>query len=194
MDMNQENVKKAVAESGGFIIVPMIDMEGNSPLVIHTVGLTDKYGCPELVVTAVPEEISVGLIHYVVEQMVAKGGRFADKEELPLPEEMPADARPIAVRDALKSEIAAYPFMALRMFYGDREFELQQITMPDMNQVMPWEDGFYPGALDTQRMFWFEGGVQRAIPGLSPDVTIEGFWHAEGKSSGHAVPDAPTKH
>jgi hypothetical protein len=43
-------------------------------------------------------------------------------------------------------------------------------------------------------MFWTEGGVQRAIPGLTPDVTIEGFWHAEGESSGHAVPDAPTKH
>jgi len=176
--VNAEVIIEAVRKHG-FIIVPMIDVTNQSPPIMHTVGLTEKYGVPELVIAGIPPDFAVDVMEIAIDAVVERGSAFASREALPLPEGMPKDASPMRLIDALPSEIEAYGFVAAKLYYGERmsEIKFQQVLVPDNNDKMPWDEGFDEQGKPTQIMFWTEGAVKDLFP--KPINDTHGFFTAD---------------
>jgi hypothetical protein len=170
MELELENIN-ATIERDGFIIVPMIDMTGLSPMVAHTVGLKRTLNVPELIIVGMDLRMAIGAIHYIVEEMKKKGGAFAERESVPLPDDEAAKGTAsITVMDALQSEIDAFPLPVLSAIYGEEAVPMQQVILPANGAIYPWEEGFPAHVLDSQCMFWTPGGVEKVAPHTSGDA------------------------
>ena len=170
MELEIENIT-ATIDRDGFIIVPMLDMTGLSPMVAHTVGLKRTMNVPELIIVGMDLRMAIGAIHYLVDEMKKKGGAFAEREGVPLPnEEVEKGTAAVTVMDALQSEIDAFPLPILRAIYGEEVVPMQQVILPANGAIYPWEEGFPESVRDSQCMFWTPGGVEKVVPHTTGDA------------------------
>lgn len=142
----------------------MIDTTGSSPIVTHTLGLSERFGCPELMIVGADPDLANSLIGYIVSQIVELGRNFIDGQQVPLPLGADPGSAPLIIKDALASQLEAFPLVAAHAYYPNNTGQFQQVVMADHAGKFPWEDGCEPLILASQRMFWHEDGVRAVAP------------------------------
>lgn len=136
--------------SDGFAFI-CIGQDTDAPPFAYTVGLTETYGSPELLIFGVGQQIANVVFHGVVDKIKA-GARFSDGDVLVEVLNLPCSIR------AVRSE-AAFPFamnVAARYEFTDRAPSFQQIVYPDRDGKFPWEPGYDEGMRRIQTELWSE--------------------------------------
>ena len=119
------------------------------PPYAYTVGITETYGCPELLIFGVGEQIANVVFHSVVDK-IKNGSRFADGALL-------VDVLNLPCAIKVISDEAARPF-ALHVFARYERASLkpnfQQVVYPDRAGVFPWEKDYDQEMRPIQIELW----------------------------------------
>jgi hypothetical protein len=126
-----------------------VKRDAYGPSCAYTVGLTETYGCAELLIFGVNEEVANYVFHSAINRI--KGGvRFADGDLL-----VDVLTIPCVIREI--SSAAACPF-ALNVqdrYEGTAHAALfQQIVYPDEASIFPWEPGYNERMRKVQTELW----------------------------------------
>lgn len=138
----------SLIKSDGFAFICIgADME--TPPFAYTVGLTETYGCPELLIFGVGDHVANVVFHAVVKRIRA-GDAFKDGDVLVKVLNLPCTIRQV-------SGEAAHPY-ALNVFSryecSPQTPAFQQIVYPDKTSVFPWEAGYDESLRKIQRELW----------------------------------------
>jgi hypothetical protein len=137
--------------SDGFAFI-YISPEAHAPSFSYTVGLTETYGCAELMIFGVGEKIANVVFRTVVEK-IKGGARFKDGDVL-----VDVLNLPCAIKQVLGE--AARPFalnVVSRYEEADYSPTFQQIIYPDKAGVFPWQTGYDESMRKIQRELWRRG-------------------------------------
>jgi hypothetical protein len=137
---------RAEVEAHGWQVV-LFPAEGEAPAYGHTVGLSARFGHPELVIVGLDDGADGGLMHDVLEaaaEMVAEGHRLAPgatTAEL-------LEGHVIAVREVGPRFAAALLEVARDVLGG--EVPALQLVWPDRRGLLPWSPACDPGVRARQ--------------------------------------------
>lgn len=138
----------SLIRSEGFAFI-CISADETVPPYAYTVGITETYGCPELLIFGVGEQIANVVFHAVVDK-IKNGSRFVDGDLLVDVLNLPCAIKAI-------SDEAARPF-ALNVFAryegASQRPSFQQIVYPDRASVFPWEQGYDESMRPIQIELW----------------------------------------
>lgn len=126
-----------------------IGQDVDAPPYAYTVGLTETYGCPELLIFGVGQQTAGPVFHAVVDKIKA-GARFSNGDVL-----LDVLSVPCAMK-AVSAE-AALPFalnVASRYKDTAQVPAFQQLVYPDKAGVFPWEAGYDKGLKRIQTELW----------------------------------------
>lgn len=121
----------------------------DAPPYAYTVGLTETYGCPELLIFGVGQQTAGPVFHTVVDKIKA-GARFSNGDVL-------HDVLSVPCAIKAVSSAAAQPFalnVASRYKDTDQVPTYQQLVYPDASGIFPWEAGYDKGLKRVQTELW----------------------------------------
>lgn len=101
----------------------------------YTIGLTESYGCPEIIVMGLNQGNASALIHAAVRQFQAEG---------PIPVGVPQDQianLPVVFRKAAMAKIRPL-MLGTFAYYQEVPWDALQLVLPDPKGLFPWEEGF----------------------------------------------------
>lgn len=138
----------SLIRSDGFAFI-CIGPDVDAPPYAYTVGLTETYECPELLIFGVGQEIANVVFHAVVDR-IKSGARFSDGDVLVEVLNLPCSIK------AVPSE-AALPYalnVATRYEHSAQLPTFQQIVYPDQAGTFPWEPRYDEGMRRVQTELW----------------------------------------
>ena len=134
--------------SAGFAYI-CVSQEGRTPPFAYTIGLTETYGCPELLIFGVGQQVANAVFHGMVEKMKT-GARFADGDVVTQVLNVPCAIKAV-------SGEAAHPFVlnvTSRYNGGAHSLAFQQVVYPDQAGLYPWEIGYAASMRQVQTELW----------------------------------------
>jgi hypothetical protein len=138
----------SLIKSDGFAFI-CIGGDTVSPRVAYTVGLTETYGCPELMIFGVGHEVANVVFHAVVSKIRA-GGNLKDGDVL-----VNVLNLPCTIRHVTGEAASPYALNVIRRYEGSAQKPaFQQIVYPDQANVLPWEPGYDERLRRIQRELW----------------------------------------
>jgi len=132
----------------GFAFI-CIGPDVDAPPFAYTVGLTETYGCPELLIFGVGEQIANVAFHSVVDK-IKSGTRFSDGDVLVEVLNLPCSIKVVPSEAALKFALN----VASRYEHSAQLPTFQQIVYPDRAGVFPWEPGYDESMRRIQTELW----------------------------------------
>lgn len=138
----------SLIRSDGFAFI-CIGPDVDAPPYAYTVGLTETYGCPELLIFGVGQEIANVVFHAVVDR-IKSGTRFSDGDVLVEVLNLPCSIKVVPGE-------AALPFalnVATRYENSAQSPTFQQIVYPDRAGAFPWEASYDKGMRRVQTELW----------------------------------------
>ena len=138
----------SLIRSEGFAFL-CIGQDVDAPPYAYTVGLTETYGCPELLIFGVGQQTANAVFHAVVDKIKA-GARFSDGDLLLEVLTVPCSIKAVSAE-------AALPFaLNVASRYEDTEQvpTFQQIVYPDKADLFPWDPGYDKGMKRIQTELW----------------------------------------
>lgn len=151
MSLSRENFFQQIdslIRSEGFAFI-CIGADETVPPYAYTVGITETYGCPELLIFGVGEQIANVVFHAVVDK-IKNGSRFVDGALLIDVLNLPCAIR--AISDEVARPFALNVFARYESTPGKPSF--QQVVYPDRASVFPWEQGYDEGMRPVQPELW----------------------------------------
>lgn len=132
----------------GFAVI-CIGPESGVPPFAYSVGLTETYGSPELLIFGVGDKVAIPVFHAVVDRI--KGGeRFPNGAVLEKVLNVPCVIK--AVSDSIARK---YALNVLKRYEGAATSPtFQQIVYPDQAGVLPWEAGYSEKMRQIQTELW----------------------------------------
>jgi hypothetical protein len=130
-----DKIRKDIRDAGVSLIAVGRDSQG--PGFMYTIGLVEKHEHPELIIVGVPRDVGKWLLDALASK-VKDGKRFMPDLKYVGILEPPYR---LAVRDVHRDYFPEYLGTALR-YYGKVNFSAEQIFLPDVNDLMPWEEGY----------------------------------------------------
>lgn len=138
----------SLIKSNGFAFI-CIGADTVSPGFAYTVGLTETYGCPELMIFGVGNEVANVVFHAVVNRIKA-GEQLKDGDVL-----INVLNLPCTIRQVTGGAAIPYALNAIRRYEGSAQKPtFQQIVYPDQTNVLPWEPGYDERLRRIQRELW----------------------------------------
>lgn len=165
-DREEQQWREGIAQHGWLVL--SIAGDGDRPAFQYTVGLTEQ-DLPELVVYGLGAEVGMHALNDVARRLV-DGARFADGELVP--GVLDGDYRTQLWEVTWLQD----PLGAAFRLYGEDAVRVRQLVVPDLDDRLPWEDGY--SDLDLQPLLFTAPDGQpprRAGP-------------EESEDEGHAVP------
>lgn len=126
-----------------------IEQDVDAPPYAYTVGLTETYGCPELLIFGVGQQ-TAGVVFQVVVDKIKAGARLSNGDVL-------VDALNVPCTIKAVSAEAALPFalnVASRYEGKGQVPTFQQVVYPDKAGVLPWEPGYDRNMKKIQTELW----------------------------------------
>lgn len=103
----------------------------------YSIGFTESYQAPEVIVFALSREKAHGLLNQCAE-LLAEGGRLrADVED----DRILAHGYKVLFRPLPLTAYSQYLGTALR-YYGQRNFDALVMFLPDREHRLPWDQGY----------------------------------------------------
>jgi hypothetical protein len=130
-----DKIRKDVLETGVSFI--SVFRDSNSPGFMYTIGLFERHRHPELVVVGLPRDLGHWLLD-TLSARVATGDRFVAGPKYDNILEPPYR---LALREVHRENMPEYVGMALR-YYGNSDFTVNQVFLPDVRDLFPWEEGY----------------------------------------------------
>jgi Domain of unknown function (DUF4262) len=141
MDLAKE--KKAIANNirkfGWHCLHVFAKEEGGSPFT-YTIGLTESYGVPEIMVFGLPAERGHGVLSACA-HLIKEGHRF----ETDMPDDNVLQGDYKVIFKMAKPQSFEYYFGTAMRYYGDKPFEAMVMFIPDKKHHFPWKIN-YAGA------------------------------------------------
>lgn len=114
----------------------LISSDGYTPAFIYTIGLTQTYKHPELILFGLPHDTLISIMNHAV-KLIANGERLENgKKYFGFVINFP-----IRIEKIHESQIQTY-LIGASWYYKSQEFDALQIVWPDPNGIFPNEDGF----------------------------------------------------
>lgn len=138
----------AIIKRAGFAFLS-IGQDGDTPPFSYTVGITETYKSPELIIFGVGQNVADAVFNGLV-QRVENGERFNEGDVV-----IELLNMPVAIK-AVASEIAR-PFtlnVASRYKGSKHSPTFQQIVYPDQAGNFPWESGYNEEMRRIQSELW----------------------------------------
>ena len=135
-------------QGAGFAAICIAPEPGVPPFA-YTVGLTETYGCPELLIFGVGDKVAMSIFHAVVARV--KGGeRLMDGTVLEKVLNVPC------VIKAVSEEVGyRYALNVSSKYKGsDKSPAFQQIVYPDEAGLFPWESRYSENMRRIQADAW----------------------------------------
>lgn len=142
-----ENIDSLIlSEKGEFLCV---GQDVDAPPYPYTFGLTETYGCPELLIFGVGQQTANAVFHALVDKIEA-GARFLDGDVL-----LEVLTVPCSIK-AVSAEVALPFALNVASHYEDTEQvpTFQQIVYPDRADLFPWDLGYDKGMKRIQTELW----------------------------------------
>jgi len=114
----------------------------------YSIGLTEKYGHPELIISGLPSSVAATLINDCARE-IAAGRQYVDRMQL---DDLLSGSNRCVVRkvtDESKEDVFGFAFA----YYGHTNFDSLQIIWPDRAGLLPGEPDYEQGA-DFQDFFF----------------------------------------
>lgn len=151
MTLTKESLARKIdglIRSAGFAYI-CVGQEGRTPPFAYTIGLTETYGCPELLIFGVGQQVADAVFHGLVDK-IKSGVRFADGDLV---------TQVLNVACAIKAVPgeAARPFalnVMSRYQGGAHTPAFQQVVYPDQAGLFPWEVGYAGNMRQIQSELW----------------------------------------
>jgi len=138
----------SLIRSAGFAFICVGPEEG-SPGFAYTIGLTETYGCSELLIFGVGQQIADVVFHAVANR-IKEGARFKDGDVL-----VEALNLPCTVKAVSREAVHLYALNVWSRYEGAPQMPtFQQIVYPDRNGVFPWEAGYEESMRQIQTELW----------------------------------------
>lgn len=138
----------SLIRSEGFAYI-CIGPDVHGPSFAYTVGLTETYGCPELLIFGVGEQIANVVFHSIVGK-IKNGERFADGDVMNDVLNLPC-----AVRDVSAGAARPFALNVWSRYEGALQTpRFQQVVYPDRASVFPWESGYDEAMRQIQKELW----------------------------------------
>lgn len=125
----------------GCVILWIFDPAHQAPPFAYSVGLTERFNHPELILFGLGHDVALAIINTLVRRYVRRGW--------PAPVDQPIErvieSHPVVVKAVCAER--AYPyvrFAAQRCAALERPLRVQQIILPDANGRFPWEGDYDP--------------------------------------------------
>lgn len=138
----------SIIKKAGFAFLT-VGQDGDTPSFSYTVGITETYGRPEMIVFGVGQNVADAVFNGVVEK-IANGECFNDGDMVVQVLNMPVTIKTVS------NEIAV-PF-ALNVpsrYKGTKHLPtFQQVVYPDQSGKFPWESGYDAGMRKIQWELW----------------------------------------
>lgn len=126
----------AIIQRIGFAII-YIGPEPDVPPYAYTVGLTETYGCPELLIFGVNDRVALPVFNSVIDRIKA-GERFTDGTILEEVLNFPCAIRAVGATTA-----GEYALNAISRYESASiSPSFQQIVYPDEAGLLPWDNGY----------------------------------------------------
>lgn len=137
-----------IIQKAGFAFLS-IGTDGKTPPFSYTVGMTETYGCPELIIFGVGQNVADAVFNGMAGK-IKSGERFSDGD---LVHELLNV--PVAVK-SVSSEIAKpFALNVVSRYKGTKHAPaFQQIVYPDQSGKYPWENGYDDGRRRIQSELW----------------------------------------
>jgi hypothetical protein len=137
-----------IIKQAGFAFLS-IGQDGDTPSFAYTVGITESYGCPELIIFGVGHNVADAVFNGLVKKIV-NGERFIDGDVVIEILNMPVTVK------AVSKEIASPFALNVASRYKGTKYTptFQQIVYPDQSGKSPWEPGYDEGMRRIQSELW----------------------------------------
>lgn len=138
----------AIIKRAGFAFLS-IGQDGNTPPFSYTVGITETYQGPELIIFGVSQNVADAVFNGLVAR-IKNGERFNDGDVV-----VELLNMPVAIK-AVSNEIAL-PFtlnVASRYKGSEHSPNFQQIVYPDHAGIFPWESDYNEEMRRIQSELW----------------------------------------
>jgi hypothetical protein len=137
-----------IIKKAGFAFLS-IGQDGNTPPFAYTVGITETYGCSELIIFGVGQNVADAVFNGLVEK-IKSGKRFNDGDIVSELLNMP-----VAIK-SLSKEVARPFFLNVSSRYKGTKHTptFQQMVYPDRAGKFPWETGYDEGMRPIQLELW----------------------------------------
>jgi hypothetical protein len=127
-----ESIDKHIKKFGWGIV----SFEDDKPLYVTSVGIHQSLGFSEIIVLGLPVEVSHRIINSVALQM--RSGR---KIKNRTPYEDIIEGSRVILLDVDRRKRRPY-FELAEEYYGHNKFPISQLVWSDVNNFLPWEDGY----------------------------------------------------
>ena len=142
MDGIRKRMDAMIAETGWWVqaVLPGPD----SPSFAYSVGMTETFGHPEVMVMGFSPELMHTLINGIGE-LVREGARFGDRDS----SDKVIRGYPVVFREPEDAAAAEFALAAVSR-YGKGRFRLLQCFLPDAQGRFPWDEGCEEGCVRHQ--------------------------------------------
>lgn len=132
----------------GFAVI-CIGPEPGVPPFAYSVGLTETYGSPELLIVGVGDQVAIPVFHAVVDK-IKRGEKLVDGDVLEQVLNVPC------VVKAISEDTASKYALNVLSRYKDSSTPpaFQQIVYPDEAGIFPWERGYSEKIKRIQTELW----------------------------------------
>lgn len=136
-DMIEEGIQRV-----GWVLIPIVD--GLPRPFAYTVGLTETYNHPELIIIGFPPQAMCQIIGEAVAKLEEDGEAFKVEE---VPGVIKVKVHGVlqdgllGCRDVTKKNKLELLCRAVAR-YGEDGFEAKQLVFPDMHGILPWQPNF----------------------------------------------------
>lgn len=137
-----------IIQRAGFAFLS-IGQDGSTPPFAYTVGITETYGCPELIIFGVGQNVADAVFNGVVGK-IKNGEHFDDGDVI-----VELLNMPVAIK-AVSNEIATPFALNVASRYKGTKYlpTFQQIVYPDQSGAFPWEAEYDEGMRRIQSELW----------------------------------------
>lgn len=181
------NHKENIARTG--LSIQGVFSDGTGPSFGYTIGLTETFDAPELLMFGLPLPAYGMMFNEIAEKMRA-GERFKDGHVFDDLANLPCMVKDISLDEAKK-----YAFQCLYHYEGaEKQPRFQMIVLPDREGRFPWQEGFDGTLMDKmQPALWKSAGrwkVEMAIGNDWENVWTTGETRKRKNSAGHTYTES----
>lgn len=138
----------SIIKKAGFAFLS-IAQDGKTPPFSYTVGITETYGCPELMIFGVGQNVADAVFNGLATR-IKNGERFNDGDVASQLLNMP-----VAIKAVSKELAGPFALNVASRYKGTKHVpNFQQIVYPDRSGKFPWEVGYDQGMRQIQFELW----------------------------------------
>jgi hypothetical protein len=130
----RDRIKQNIEQHGCHLIMVMED--NDLPAFVHTIGLYEKYGHPELIVFGLKKEVASEILNDAAE-MISEGQSFTAGQSSD--EFLKEHSMQFLSVDKRYYE---FYFGYASRYFGHDDFPVLQMVWPDKESLFPWQEGF----------------------------------------------------